>query len=100
MDAVDALRQFGTSEEQMLAMGLRREDGVRVDMSVQAVPSQVVVTGDDGGVEIDPDEESELAHEVRIQEQKDVAIIAPQPGPVPTLFKDLLKGSSGSGVDE
>jgi hypothetical protein len=55
MDAVDALRQFGTTEEQMLARGLRKEDGVRIDMSMQAIPSQLVAG--DGEVEVDPGEE-------------------------------------------
>src|SRR5258708_37308231 len=86
-DAVDALRAFGVTEEQMIVLGLRREDGVRVDMSTQAPAPQVVVAGaDDGeGADIDPGEESELAHEGRIQARlkvKNVAAIAPRPGPV------------------
>jgi hypothetical protein len=98
-DAVDALRAFGVSEEQMVMLGLRREDGVRVDMSMQApVMPQVVVSGEDE-VAIDPEPEDEVTPE-EVSMVKDVAVVAPQPGPIPTRFEDLLKGLSGTGMDE
>lgn len=87
-DAVDALRAFGITEEQMLALGLRAEDGVRVDMSIQAPDEQQVVVSADEGIAVEPDEMAEEASTDR--RVRDVAVLAPQPPPAPTRFSELF----------
>jgi hypothetical protein len=105
MDAVDGLRAFGATEEQMLALGLTREDSVRVDMATP-LPSAPTVVVDDEQVEIDPGPEPELEvipeADLAQAGAKDIAVVAPQPGPRPTLFSDLMKdmGLSGGGDEE
>jgi hypothetical protein len=101
-DAVDALRAFGVSEEQMLTLGLRREDGVRVDIMVPAPEAQRVIVGDGDQIDIEPGLEPEVEVIPEDGPVKDIAVVAPQPDPRPTLFSDLMKdmGLSGSGDEE
>jgi hypothetical protein len=97
-DAVDGLRAFGATEEHMLSLGLTREDGVRVDLATPLPAAQAVVVD---GVDIEPGPEPEPEPEAIPEEgTKDIAVVAPQPGPVPTLFADLIKVGSGDGIDE
>src|SRR5262245_58869319 len=74
-DAVGALRAFGVSEEQMLVLGLRREDGVLVDMSmVGAEAAKPVVSGEQ--VEIDPGDEPMVEESPEEAPAKDIAVVA------------------------
>jgi hypothetical protein len=104
-DAVDGLRAFGAPEQHMLSLGLTREDGVRVDLAtpLPAAPS-VVVSGDGEQIDIEPGPEPEvevIPEGVPAQAgAKDIAVVAPQPDPRPTLFADLIKVGSGDGIDE
>jgi hypothetical protein len=103
-DAVDGLRAFGATEEHMLSLGLTREDGVRVDLATPLPAPSVVVSADGEQIDIGPGPEpkAEVIPEAVPAHAgaKDIAVVAPQPGPRPTLFADFIKDLSGSGVDE